>query len=210
MQIHSTNHYRWQASLLLKKRKEKKPVYGPPARGFEGNSRSPEGEFTPHAVNACRCILPPTASSLSRVSTCAPRRYRKMITGWKFGCNCYDHLPAINHSPPLLFPTTLFPPVGNSIRSPATRWESGWIMIREQTEIFSRGIDKLLASKLSAKIQVFNLFRILPLSDRASLLGSGTKEKIKNLRSFLLSPHSSFSKQIIYVCKFLPIKEVVP
>lgn len=103
MQIHSTNHYRWQASLLLKKRKEKKPVYGPPARGFEGNSRSPEGEFTPHAVNACRCILPPTASSLSRVSTCAPRRYRKMITGWKFGCNCYDHLPAINHSPPYSF-----------------------------------------------------------------------------------------------------------
>lgn len=58
MQIHSTNHYRWQASLLLKKRKEK-PVYGPPARGFEGNSRSPEGEFTPHAVNACWCVLPP-------------------------------------------------------------------------------------------------------------------------------------------------------
>lgn len=52
MQIYSTNHYRRQASLLLKKRKEK-PVYGPPVRGFGGNPRSPEGEFTPHAVNAC-------------------------------------------------------------------------------------------------------------------------------------------------------------
>lgn len=94
MQIHSTNHYRWQASLLLKKRKEKKPVYGPPARGFEGNSRSPEGEFTPHAVNACRCILPPTASSLSRVSNVrASRRwYRKMITSWKFGCVSIIHI----------------------------------------------------------------------------------------------------------------------
>lgn len=52
MQIHSTNHYRRQASLLLKKRKEK-PVYGPPVRGFGGNPSSPEGEFTPYAVNAC-------------------------------------------------------------------------------------------------------------------------------------------------------------
>jgi len=52
MQIYSTNHYRRQASLLLKKRKEK-PVYGPPVRGFGGNPGSPEGEFTPHAVNAC-------------------------------------------------------------------------------------------------------------------------------------------------------------
>ena len=68
MQIHSTNHYRWQASLLLKKRKEK-PVDGPPARGFEGSSRFPEGEFTPHAVNACWCVLPRSLFATLSLST---------------------------------------------------------------------------------------------------------------------------------------------
>ena len=76
MQIHSTNHYRWQASLLLKKRKEK-PVDGPPARGFEGSSRFPEGEFTPHAVNACWCVLP--RSLFATLSLCVAIR-RQPIT----------------------------------------------------------------------------------------------------------------------------------
>lgn len=86
------------------------------------------------------------ASSLSRVSTCAFDIAKQVENSGThndlYSLHYIVVIIAIIRIRDKSFVPYSFPSSWELYSS--TRWESGWIMIREQTEIFSREIDKLL------------------------------------------------------------------